>query len=78
MRKYSDISLLKQAKEFRNDEKRRWIRAGYADSYGEEQNRVIFWVLEGSPPRGFIIQKPGICVRLDASCRVIKRFMRDH
>lgn len=70
-----ELSVLDKAKRYRNEENRRWLRAGHADSYEEELNRVAFWVLEGSPAKGYIIEKRSGCIRLDASCRVIKRFL---
>ena len=42
-----------------NPDGRRWLRAGHVDSYEGESNRVEFWALEGSPPRGFIIFRVG-------------------
>lgn len=47
--------VLKAAFDYENPDGRRWLYAGCADSYNEESNRVSFWVLEGTPPRGFII-----------------------
>ena len=48
-------SILEQAKTKDNPGNRPWIKAAYSDPYGKSKDRVEFWVLEGSPPRGFII-----------------------
>lgn len=50
---------LSEAKRYRNIDRRKWIAGGHVDSYAQEEERAEFWVLEGSPPRGFIIYLPG-------------------
>lgn len=37
------------------DRGRRWLKVPAVNSYGEPSNGVEFFVLEGSPPRGFVI-----------------------
>lgn len=69
-------TVLDQAKAHRNPENRNWLRAGHADSYGGESNRVEFFVLEGSPARGFIIHiPPHIAYRLDPEGKRIRSFI---
>lgn len=59
------MSKLEKAMRYNNRENRKWILAGHADSYGGIQNRVSFYALEGSPPRGFIIDFKNYTIRLD-------------
>lgn len=65
MQRMNKQQALQQAKALWNPEGRAWLHAGSADSYGTRSNRAEFWVLEGSPPRGFIIACYGAVVRLD-------------
>ena len=37
---------------------RKWIEV-YVDSYESHTNRISFWVLEGSPPKGYVIVNYG-------------------
>ena len=61
------------AKRFDNPENRRWLRYEPVDSYGEESNRAEFFILEGSPPRGFIITSSNQSVyRYDGQGKRIK------
>ena len=66
---------IERAMACKNDEKRDWLYAGRADSYGERSNRAECWVLEGSPPRGFIIATAyGLVIRMDDKGKVLRRF----
>ena len=39
----------------REERGRKWLKAQSVDSYGDPSNGVEFYVLQGSPPRGFVI-----------------------
>ncbi|MBI4220655.1 MAG: hypothetical protein HY682_10955 [Chloroflexi bacterium] len=75
--------VLQQAKDFllrKIAEDRQWTVAGHVDSYGDPDNRVEFHVLEGSPPRAFIIAwrrssgQVRRAVALDSSGKRLKAF----
>lgn len=46
---------------------RRWIGPARLDSYESPLNswRASLWVLEGSPPRGFVIETASVVIALD-------------
>ena len=69
-------SVLERAKRCGKTEGREWLYAGSCDSYGTDANRVSFYVLQGSPPRGFIIHwhHDHKAVRLDSVGRRIRTF----
>ena len=68
--------VLEQALAYQNPEGRKWIRIGRADSYQSSSNAVEAWLLEGSPPRGFVLFwiNHGIAVRLDDWGKRLKTF----
>ena len=45
---------------------RNWLIAAAPDSYGDEYNRVELQILEGSPPRGFVLIGRQRVVAMDA------------
>ena len=57
--------IIEKLKCCENPEQREWLYAGHADSYNTEVNRAGLYILEGSPPRGFIIYTNDFAVRLD-------------
>lgn len=67
-------AMVKKAKRHLNPDKRKWLRVGRVDPYGSELNRVEFWVLEGSPARGFIIASNDWAARLDGHGELLKTF----
>jgi len=70
---------IRKAKELNNTEKRRWLGPVKLDSYGSESNRAQFYVLEGSPPRGYIIANAlGVVVRYGGTGELLKRFYANY
>jgi hypothetical protein len=51
----------------------KWLRADL-DSYGLESNRFTVFVLEGSPPRGFVVVVAGVATAYGWNGRIIKIF----
>jgi len=50
------INILKKAgQDFGGKNPRRWLTGNPPDSYEDEKYRIDFFVLEGSPPYGFIV-----------------------
>lgn len=45
---------------------RRWLGPAHLDSYNSPDApwRASFWVLEGSPPRGFVIETAGVVIAI--------------
>jgi hypothetical protein len=79
MDKKTEIVLpeyLLKAMKFSNRDNRPWLKMGYADSYGNESNRVEAWLLEGSPAVGFILHWVNYkrAVRLDSHGGIITQF----
>lgn len=68
------VKMLRKAMAHQNGDGRRWLLAGSADSYGGAHNRATLWVLQGSPPRGFIVSTPGKAVRLDMDGKRLRKF----
>jgi hypothetical protein len=54
--KHSHEECLRIAKEVDNPDKRRWLLIGQANMYGNPDSFVKVYVLEGTPPRGYIIE----------------------
>jgi hypothetical protein len=52
----------------------RWIVAGQYDPHGLNTNRVDFHVLDGSPPRGFVIAMRHRAIALTRDGRRIRAF----
>ena len=46
---------------------RRWLGPVHLDSYASPDNgwRASFWALEGSPPRGFVIETAQVVIAID-------------
>lgn len=63
-----------KAKSFSNPENRDWLEVGRALMYGEPSNEVAVFVLEGTPPMGFILAYGTNVNRLDGNGKVLKRF----
>ena len=51
--------------------KRNWLKT-HVDSYEGKSNRVTFLVLEGSPPKGYVIINPGHGLILALDCQLNK------
>lgn len=74
-------ATIEKAKKFivsRNSEdfsKREWLSVS-VDSYGSKSNRIEFLVLEGSPPRGYIVvnRNTATVKAYDSRDRVVKTF----
>lgn len=54
--------------------KRDWLVTAPIDSYGSSGNRARLLVLQGSPPRGFIIETAHYAIAVSASGEKKKRF----
>jgi hypothetical protein len=52
---HSHAEQIRIAKTFGNPERRRWIRIGRVNMYRNPDHSVEAYVLEGTPPRGYII-----------------------
>lgn len=48
-----------------HDRQRKWVTAELPDSYGHKDYHAQFWVLEGSPPKAFIVMTPAFIRMLD-------------
>jgi hypothetical protein len=68
--------VVAMAMNFRDDadKTRNWLPLGHADSYGSEDNRVEAWVLEGSPPHGWLLYQAGDAFRLNSEGVLIAEF----
>ncbi|OFV66809.1 MAG: hypothetical protein SBU_000102 [Candidatus Syntrophoarchaeum butanivorans] len=62
--------------EGKDETSRAWLRASPPDSYEEDNYRVELWVLEGSPPKGYVLASHGIgqVKAFDWSLRCIKTY----
>ena len=62
------------------DGTREWLEAEPPHSYGDEQDRVRLWVLEGSPPKGYVLAdyRTGAVVALDGGFSRKKVYRRHY
>lgn len=67
---------IEKAKLLGSQGKREWISGNKLCSYGSNTNSVEFFILEGSPPRAYIIAIEGLHVTLlDAHLNEVKTFL---
>ena len=61
------------------DGTREWLESEPPDSYGDEQYRVRLWVLEGSPPKGYVLAdyRTAAVVALDGGFSRKRAFRRE-
>lgn len=57
--------------------KRRWLVGHPPDSYGSKAYRTELHVLEGSPPKGFVVVNHGLAVALSNGGTFLHRFSGD-
>lgn len=73
--------LIQQAKGYQNPDRRRWLETQVPVPYNEEQGDETypcrFFVLEGTPLRGFLLAHAGVVIRLDPWGRRLKLFHID-
>ena len=74
----SRVTTVERAMKAGNAEKRKWLGPVFLDSYGGESNRVEFYALEGSPPRGFIVAVSGFAVRLDSQGKRLRTYFQEY
>jgi len=69
------------AKQYANPDRRRWLEAAvpapYHEEPGDERYPCRFFMLEGTPLRGFVLAHAGLVVRLDGAGRCLKRWRYD-
>lgn len=60
--------------------KRKWLEASAPDSYSNPEYRMTLLVLEGSPPKGFVVvnHPRRKAIAFDAFCNRIRTYTADH